>query len=427
MKARSWQRGSPWLTLALLAAIYTCGFIDRILMNVLVQPIKAEFDLTDTQVGMVAGLAFALLYAFASIGVARLAERRRRLTLVTIGTIFWSVATAGCGLVSSFTGLLLARVGVGVGEAVGLPATQSIISDAFPRDKRATALSVLLLAPPLGALIGSAGGALIAQAYGWRAAFWIAAVPGLILGVLLALFVSEPERGRHDTLSDPDEVPPFTHVIARIWRRHSLRHLLIGSGLASMVGFGLNGFLAAYLLRRHGFDLGSAGVVAGLISAVPGTISVLGAGWITDRMGKADARWYAALPGIALLLSAPVYALAITRESAMLMIALLSLAALVQYCYLGPTAAVFQNMMHPRMRASSTAITGLVYTLLGSGLGPVILGALSDGFAPDRTPAGSALGLGSAMAVAAIGYAWAGIHYLLATRRIREEMALPAG
>ena len=171
---------SPGWALAVLAAISTCGFIDRIIMNVLVQPIKAEFQLSDTEIGLVGGLAFAVLNVFLGIWVARIAERRRRITLIGIGTFLWSLATAACGAVTSFGTLFLARIGVGVGEAVGLPSSQSVISDYFPKHKRTTAMAVLLLAPPIGVFLGSAGGATIAQAYGWRAAFVAAAIPGFI-------------------------------------------------------------------------------------------------------------------------------------------------------------------------------------------------------------------------------------------------------
>ena len=417
---------SPAWALAVLAAIYTCGFIDRIIMNVLVQPIKAEFELSDTQIGLVAGLAFAVLYVVLGIWVARIAERRRRLTLIGIGTLLWSVATAACGAATSFVTLALARIGVGVGEAVGLPSTQSVVSDYFPKEKRATAMSVLLLAPPLGAFLGSAGGATIAQLYGWRTAFLIAAIPGFLLAVVALLTVAEPPRGQYDRLGKAgDTVPPLRAVLARMWRRHSFRHLLAGSTVASLVGFGLNAFLAAFLFRRFGYSVAQAGVIAGLIASAPATLSVLASGWLADRMARRDARSYGFIPGLSLLIAAPIYMLAVTRDSPGVAIGLLALAATVQYTYLAPSQGVFQNLMHPRMRATSTAITQMIYALVGGGLGPLLVGALSDGFAPDATEAGSSAGLVTAMAVTSIGYLWAALHFLRATRSIREELELP--
>lgn len=401
--------------LFLLAAIQTCGFIDRIVMNVLVEPIKREFHLTDFEIGLVAGLAFAVLNVCLGIWVARIAERRRRMTLISIGTLLWSIATATCGFAGSFVGLVLARIGVGVGEAVGLPATSSVISDYFPRATRATALSVLQLAPPIGAFLGSAGGALVAQLYGWRAAFLLAAAPGFVLALLAATTVAEPERGRHDPEADAGALPPFSAVLRRIAERRSLVHLLAGSTVASCVGFGLNAFLAAFLLRRFGFSVAESGVIAGLIASLPASLSVIGGGWIADCIGRRDPAGFGLVPGISLLVATPLYMLAVTRDSAAAAIALLAVAAFVQYCYLGVTAAVFQNMMHPRMRASATAVTSLVYSLVGGALGPLLLGGLSDRLAS----------LPMAMAVVSAGYAWAALHYLAAVPALRREFTLP--
>ena len=192
------RRDSPWLALGLLTAISTVGFIDRIVMNVLAVPIKTEFGLSDTQVGLLTGLAFSVLNASLGIVVARYAERGHRLSLIAIGTLLWSLATAACGFVVNFAQLLLARIGVGVGEAVGLPAAQSVLSDYFPPGKRATAMSVFLLAPPVGAFLGSAGGGWVAQEWGWQWAFFIASLPGLMLAALAWWLVLEPPRGRHD-------------------------------------------------------------------------------------------------------------------------------------------------------------------------------------------------------------------------------------
>jgi predicted MFS family arabinose efflux permease len=267
---------------------------------------------------------------------------------------------------------------------------------------------------------------MVAQAYGWRYAFYVAAVPGFLFALLLMFTVAEPPRGRHDRLAgDVDRVPPLSAVIGRIWQRRALRHLLAGSTIASLAGFAVNAFLAAFLLRRFGFSVGQAGVAAGLISSLPAALSVFGAGWLADRWGPRDARWYAWIPGIALLIVAPLYALAVTRGSAPLAIGLLTLCALFQYCYLGTTAGVFQNMMHPRMRASSTAFLGLIYSLIGGALGPLLIGALSDRLATGATPAGAAIGLSHAMAAMTVFSVWGAVHYLLGARHLPPELALP--
>jgi len=414
----------PYVALVLLTAIGVVGFIDRIIMNVLAEPLKLEFQLSDTQLGIVNGLAFAVLNVVLALVVARIAERKRRLTLISIGTFFWSVATAACGMAGNYIQLLLARIGVGVGEAVGLPSTYSVVSDYFPREKRATMMSALNLAPPIGAFIGASGGALIAQFYGWRMALFVAAVPGIILAILLTLFVAEPKRGALDGQAGQGEVPPLKTVLGRYFRWPTMRNMLFGSSLAGMVGFGLNAFLAAYLIRRYGFTLVEAGIVAGLVASLPSTISILGAGWLSDRMARGgNRRGYALMPAITLLISAPLYAFAITRDDPVLLVLLVGICGLFQYTYLGPTQGTFQNMLGPRMRATGTAFTGMIYTLVGGGFGPLILGAVSDRYAASGTAPGIALGL--AMATMCVFYLWAALHYWLASRTIEEDFARP--
>jgi MFS family permease len=357
------------------------------------------------------------------IWLARIAERRRRLTLIGLGTLLWSLATAACGAATSFGTLALARVGVGGGEAFGLPSTQSVVSDYFPKENRTTAISVLLLAPPIGALLGSVGGGIIAQAWGWRTAFVIASVPGFVLALLVLLTVAEPPRGQHDHLdTGGEEVPSFTAVLKRMWQRHSFRHVLAGSTIASVAGSGVFVFLAAFLARRFGYSIGEAAVVAGLLSSAPAMLGVVGAGWLADRMARRDARAYGNIPGWSLVLGAPVYILAVTRETAGAAIALLALAAFFQICYLGPSQGLFQNQMHPRMRATSTAVTTMIYSLVGGGLGPLLVGALSDHFAITKGDAG---GLTTALALTALLYFWAAAHFFRGTHRIREELAIP--
>jgi predicted MFS family arabinose efflux permease len=413
----------PRLALFLVTAIAVIGFVDRIVLNVLVQPLKAEFGFTDTQIGLLTGLAFAVLNVGLGLVVARMAERMRRINLIVIGTVFWSIATAACGLAGSAMQLALARISVGVGEAVGLPSTASVLSDYYPREKRGMVMSVYNLAPPIGAFLGASGGAMIAQIYGWRYAFFAAAVPGIILGVLLMLFIAEPKRGGQEG-GTSDVVPPLSAVLARYWQWPTMRHMLAGSTIAGLVGFGLNGFLAAYMSRRFGFSLIEAGLVAGLVASLPAAISITGAGWLCDRMAlRGNKRGYALIPGVMLLVSAPIYAFAITRDSAPLMIGLVAFCALIQYTYLGPTAGTFQNMLAPRMRASGYAFVGVIYSLVGTGLGPLTVGLFSDRYAASGIEPGVALGF--AMATAAGLYAWAGIHYLVAARTIEADLSRP--
>jgi len=222
-----------------------------------------------------------------------------------------------------------------------------------------------------------------------------------------------------------DEVPPMLRVIGRYLSWPTMRHMLIGSAIASLIGFGLNAFMASFFMRKFGFSLVEAGLTSGLVAALPAAISVVAAGLIADRWGKKDKRSYALVPAITLTLSTPLFLLAVSRDNATMAIILIGVSALAQYCYLGPTFGTFQNMLHPRMRATGSAFTNLVYSLVGGGIGPVILGALSDNFT--KTAATPSDGLTLAMGALSCLYLWAGLHYWLAARHIRSDLDRPLG
>lgn len=410
------RRTSPWLALILLAGVATIGFIDRIVVNVLVEPLKAEFNLTDTQVSLM-GLAFAVLNIGAGLGVARFAERTTRVTLIAAGTIAWSLATAVCGLVGSWVQLLLARMGVGLGEALGLPGNQSVVADYFPPHRRGFAMSVLLLAPPLGAFIGFVGGGWIAQNFDWRWTFFLAAVPGLVFGILVYLFVAEPPRGQHDVVTS-DDVPPASAVLRRFLVLPSARHLVVGSTLAAAVGFGVNYFFTSLMIRRFGLPIGEAGLYAGLIASLPAAFSVLATGWLADRIGGNRPAAYAVIPGISLLAAGVLYPFAITRADLGLLLPLVTVCAFLQFGYLGVTFASLQNLMHPRMRATASAMLNAVYAMAGA-LGPIVLGVISDSFEPAYAPG---IGLAIAMAVFSLVQLWSAVHYLLAARHMGRDL-----
>jgi MFS family permease len=409
------RRDAPWLALAILSGIATVGFVDRIVVNVLVEPLKAEFSLSDTQVSLL-GFAYAAINIGLMIVIARLAERVRRLTLISFGTFIWSLATAACGWAGSWTHLLLARVGVGVGEAIGLPGNQSVVADYFPANKRGLAISMLLLAPPVGAFIGFVGGGAIAQYYDWRFTFLIAAIPGLILALLAWAFIEEPPRGRHD-VGASDGVPSLRRVIKRLFGLPSARNLVIGSAIAATLGFGINYFFTSLMMRQFSLGIGEAGLYAGVIASLPAALSVVLSGWLGDKFGEKHPAAYALVPGVCLLVGGPLYAFAITRGDLVVLLALVSISTVFMFGYLGITYAALQNLMHPRMRATASALLGVVYGVAG-GIGPVIIGYLSDTLSIAYGPG---LGLTYAMALSALAYLWAGGHYLLAARRLAAD------
>ncbi|WP_120716626.1 spinster family MFS transporter [Tsuneonella amylolytica] len=411
------RRHSPSLALAIITLIGLIGFVDRIVVNALVEPLKAEFGLSDAQIGTL-GFAYSTLNIVLGVVVARMAESRRRLTFTAVGTLLWSIAATACGFVNGWYQLLAARIAVGVGEAVGLPANQSLIADYYPPGRRATAMSVLLLAAPLGAFVGLAGGGYIAQIWGWRWAFIITGLPGILLAAIVWLFLQEPERGAHDALKD-EQVPPIGTVIRRFVILPSARHLLIGSSLGSMVGFGMIAFLSALISRRFGLPVGEAGLTTALISSFPAALATIGGGVLADRLAPRLRASYALVPAIGLLLAAPLYFLAFTRSDFVPFVVFTSLAALVQFAYLGVTAGTLQNMMGSRMRATANALTNILGGLIG-GLGPVLIGLLSDRLAATGLP--SDVALGYAMCGGGLLSLWAAGHYFLAARTVANDL-----
>jgi MFS family permease len=435
------RRYSGWV-LGLLAVVSLFAFVDRQVIGALGQAIKLELKLSDADLGLVGGIAFALFNSVLSIPIARLAETRRRVTLIGAGVFLWSIATCMCGLAAGFAQLVLARACVGLGEAAGQPATNSLLADYFPREKRTSAAAAYALAIPAGAFLGAAGGGWLAQAWGWRWAFVVAGAPGLLLGLILVLTIKEPLRGFHDGPGAAAEAaPPFAAVLRRMVERPAFLHHMLGSTVCSMGGFGINLFLAAYLNRRFGLGYAQAGLLTGLISAIPGSISMLGGGLLADALGRRDARFYAWVPGIGALIAAPLYILAFAQASWPAAAALLMATGIFQYAYLPTSSGVSQNIMAPRMRASAAAIVGIMTNVVGAGLAPLIVGALSDRFAAHafagdfaaacagaRSAAGacrqaSASGLQWACTLFALVYLWAVAHFALAARTLRRDMA----
>jgi MFS family permease len=430
-----------WVLL-LFTLVAMFGFVDRIIVQILVQPIKAELKVSDARMGLLGGLTFAVLYAVLSIPIARLAERKNRVAIISISTALWSLATAVSGFASNFTHLLLARVGVGIGEAGGAPATASVIADYFPQQRRASAMAIYGLAVPLGAFVGGSAGGFIAQHWGWRAAFLIVGLPGVLLALLQWLTLREPPRGQNDPGVDVSNTPPFSAVLQRFWDRPALIHVIFGATISTVAGYGLNYFMAAYLSRHFGLDYAQAGLRFGLISSLPAALSFMAGGFLSDWAGRRGAHWYALVPAIGAALSTPFFIAAFRANTVDVATALLAICALCQYAYIPAAAAITQNMMEPRMRASAVAVTGLIYTLVGQGLGPLLVGALSDhftraAFAGDfdyicHADAGvvaaacgqaAATGLQSALILWALLYLWSGAHLALGARTLGRDLA----
>ena len=437
--------------LMLLLAINSVNFIDRTIVNILSQPIKAELHLDDWQIGLMGGLTFALFYATLGLPIARLAERKSRVNIISMAVAAWSVMTGLCGLAPNFAVLLMCRVGVGVGEAGCSPPAHSLLSDYFPPNRRATALSIFSLGVPVGALIGAVFGGWAGQSLGWRYTIMLAAVPGVLLAILAKLTLREPARGGTELKAaapvDAAEKPPsLMDVARRLFSRRTFWHIAAGATLASFAGYGIGQFSAAYFVREYGLGLKTVGLVFGMIGGVSAGVGTLLGGLLTDFAGKHDKRWYVFVPAIGLIVAAPLYMLGYAQSHWPIAAGLLLLPGIFHYTFLGPSFAVTHSMVQPRMRATASAVLVLIMTLLGMGLGPLLVGVAGDllanrafdgdfrgvcpgGVAPktalDVTKAAcmqaSATGIQHAIIGCAAIYAWAGVHYFLAARALRRD------
>lgn len=372
-----------WYLLAVLTLVYAFNHVDRQIMVILQEPIKQEFGLSDTQLGLLTGFLFAAFYATLGIPFAAWADRGNRRNIITIALTIWSGMTALSGFAQNFWHLALARMGVGIGEAGGTPPATSMISDRFPAHERAFALGIYTTGISIGILVGFMLGGLIAERYGWRVGFFVAGIPGLMLAFLLMLTVKEPRRGEADSIVDAGAAPPLSETLRFFASQKAMVYLLLGGVL---VCISANAFLTGvplYFIRVHGVPLGELGIVLGLLVGGIGGIGAIVVGKICDRLSARDLRWRPWIIAVTSLLALPfaaAFLLTETRNSAYLLYAVPSFFGLI---YASVSYAAMQELVPPRMRAMASATMLLCLTLLGIGLGPVLVGILSDMFAAE--------------------------------------------
>lgn len=367
------------------------NFADRQLMTILLEPIKHEFGVGDTAMGLLTGLTFVLFYATLAVPIARLADRVSRRSVIVASIGAWSVMTAACGVAPGFWQLAAARVGVGVGEAGCLPASQAMLADYFPPRWRSTALGVYSTGAHFGVLLGMFGGALLAQLYGWRAAFVLLGLPGLAVAAWVRLTVAEPPRGQWER-RDAGAAPPLAELMRTVLRSPSYRLTALGAGFTTLAGFGLATWMPSFLVRVHGMPLVDAGLVLGLSGALAGLAGAAAGGVLCDRLTRRDPRWQLRLPALAVLLALPVEcAFLLWPEGQRLAVGTLQLPTAVLFVpvgafllavWMGPTHAAVQNLVPPAWRAQSSALMMLINSLLGMGCGPLLVGVLSDVLTP---------------------------------------------
>ncbi|MCA3731779.1 MAG: MFS transporter [Phenylobacterium sp.] len=418
----------------LLLAIYTINFLDRSIINILAEPIKNELKLADWQLGLMSGLAFALFYTVLGIPLAQLAERRNRPIIIGTSVAVWSGFTALSGATTNFVQLVLCRIGVGVGEAGCTPPAHSLIADYVPKEKRASALAFYSMGTPLGGLLGLVMGGLIADAYGWRVAFLVAGVPGLLFALLCFLTLREPRKilAAHSARVTAAQAT-FRETLAYLMKKKTFWLIALGAAIKAFIGYGHAPFTASFFLRVHSeeisrlaakFDLGSVGFMGlalGLMGGTAGIISSWLGGQIADRFAKTDLRGYVVVPAIASLIAVPIYIIAVSVPSASVALWILVINGLLGSLWYGPVYAIGQSIVPPHMRATASAILLFVINLIGLGLGPTVVGIISDVMA-NGVGLGSAQGVRWALMISTCFGVLAFAFFWIARKTIREEM-----
>ena len=442
-----------WVVIVLLL-VSIINFADRAILNVLAQPIKEDLGLTDTDLGLLQGLGFAIFYSIMGVPLGMLAERTVRTRMLAVCIAAWSAMTAVCGLATGFATMLVARIGVGVGEAGAQPISNSLVSDHFGRNKRGSVLAIILLGAPFGFLLGQSVGGLVADAWGWRAAFYAMSVPGLLVGALVLFTLREPPRGLAEGAASigSGKAPSFMTVLRFLWAKPTFRQLIFGFVLAGFAMNAVANFVLPFYLRGFDVPLATVGLMFGVVSFFSNGIGMLLGGFWYDRLARGDPRWSLRAPAIALLLCAPCYAGAFLSRDIYSSMAFVFFGNLILATHMAQTAAAMQNMVGPRMRATTSALVALIIGIFAAGLGPSVVGFLSDllgeraftggGDFFAQCPGGRGIdGIGSALDSACVAastqglrvallsilavFAWAALHYWLAARTLQQDYYEP--
>jgi MFS family permease len=408
--------------LGVLFVAYVSNSVDRGILSILLEPIKLEFTLSDTELGLLGGLAFAIFYSTLGLPIAALADRTSRRNVLAFSIALWSVATALCGAAANFWQLVAARVGTAIGEAGGTPPSAALIADYFPAERRATALSIYALAIPIGGMLGSFGGGWGNELLGWRLTFVCAGLPGLIIAALVFLTVREPRRGLSDNvpaaLAD-EKAPRVGETLRLLWSKSSFRHLSFGAALHSLVLYGTATFNTSFFVRSHDMTTGEAGNWLALFLGL-GAIGTFLGGYLSDRMSRAtgDRRWYLWIPAIGCIAMVPFQFTGYLTDSLIVIAPSFVLMTVLASFYFGPSAAMTQALVTLRMRAVAASFLLFIQTIISLSLGPVIVGMLSDALAPRY----GAEALRYSLVIVGLVNIWAGLHYFLGARSLRADL-----
>lgn len=404
----------------MLAVVYMFNFIDRQILSILLPAIRDEFQVGDTILGLLSGTAFALFYVTLGIPIAQIADRWNRRNLIAVSLALWSGMTAVSGLAQNIWHLTLARIGVGIGEAGCSPPAHSMIADYYPPEQRSTAMGIYTLGISAGIAIAFLGGGWVAQNIGWREAFFIVGLPGVLLAVVFWLTVAEPRRGASENRAATKRAPPLGQVLRFLLGRESFLHMALGAGLSAFVGYATINFLPSYIVRSFGMGLAELGVWLGLIVGVVGGIGFFGGGYLTDRLTRGGRRQGFLFLAAVSVLSAVLYAGVFLAPSAFWCLLLLVGPQIVANFYLAPVLAQTQSLVSLSMRSVASAIVLLIINVIGLALGPLVTGALSDALSGTLGDESMRYAL---LTVSSLLLPWAAWHYYRAGATIDADLA----
>ncbi len=437
-----------WLLIVLMLT-NALNLADRQCLAAVSQAIKIDIRLTDLQLGIIQGFGFAIFYSAFGLPIARLSEHFSRTKIIATSIGLFGVMVSLCSTAASAGRLLLFRIGVGVGDAGFGPPVASLIGDHFKMDRRASAMSIIWLGAPAGVVFGSMFGGWMAEHYTWRRAFVVIGALGLVVSAIAFLTLREPRRGMSDPGAAVSGRPPPTREVLRfLFSKPSMRHILIGCGLAATSMNGIGQFFGQFLIRNYHIGFAEAGRLLSLVAGIGMASGLALGGFGVDWAGRFDKRWYAWGPAVTLILSAPFFVLGFNQTTAVAAVGFLIAAHVVLFVYYTPTMAIAQNMVGASMRASSGFLVALVIGLVGIGLGPTLVGFLSDMYATHSftlgkyaamcpkglPPAGaaadlaaacrdaSATGIRYALMTTALVPIWGAMHYLMGARTVRQDL-----
>jgi MFS family permease len=415
-----------WYVLGVLMLVAIFNYIDRQSLAILQIPIKAELGLSDTQLGSLTGLSFALLYTSLAVPIARLADRHNRVWLVGIALGIWSLMTAASGLAIGMITLTLCRMGVAFGEAGCVPASHSVIADYFSRQQRATAIATWALSFPLGTMLGFMSGGWLSTAFGWRQAFMILGIAGICV-MPLVLTLREPLRGAKDAIAAavPTPAPPIMDAIRILWSLRAFLHATLGAALIDFTLYATLNWNASFYNRNFGMSGKELATHMALLSGVGSGLGVYFGGRLADRLGRRDMRWYVWIPALAAIIAVPCMCVQYFTAQPSVSLAVGYLPAAMLSCFLAPLVATAQLLVPANLRAFTSAILALAVNIVGLGLGPLVTGMLSDLFA-------TRYGLGAdslryAIAASALPALWGAVHFIRAGHYLRHELANASG